>query len=315
MVFQSARKLREICAKFALNLCNLWFQKPLKIWEPSSMSPRLEVARAAAQAAARALRHKVGQTRVVQSKGWRNIVTDADFAAEHAALAVIRAHYPDHAILSEEDKEARVDLRAPGPLWIVDPLDGTTNYAHHLPVFSVSLALAEAGELQVGVIVDPLRDQVFYAEKGRGAWAQTGRRTPQPMRVSATATLDDAVVALDWARDPALRERTLQSLHRAATVCRTARAFGSAALGLAYLAAGWVDGYFHYSAQPWDLAAGVLLLTEAGGHITTPTNDAWSLGHPQLIASNSIIHAPLLQTLVKTVSPQMAQIENLANLR
>lgn len=257
---------------------------------PTEANPHLSVALAAAVAAGDVLRQLWPKPRQVQSKGPRDIVTDADFAAQAVVLDRLRAAFSDHAILSEEGRHD-IDLNSPTPTWIIDPLDGTTNYARGLPVFAVSVALAWGGVVQVGVIHDPLRRESFYAARGGGAWLRRGRAKPRPLHVSAVADLGEAVVGLDWAREPELRALTLAAVQRLVTRCRTVRATGSAALGLAYVGAGWVDAYFHHMLQAWDVAAAALLITEAGGVINTPAGAPWRLGDAQVAASNQGLEA------------------------
>lgn len=270
----------------------------------------LTVACTAAQAAGRQLTRKLRRPRTVQAKGWRNIVTDADFAAQQAALGPITAQFPEHLILAEEGDHA-VELLGPQPVWIVDPLDGTTNYARQFPNFSVAIALAQHGQLQVGVTYDPLRQQLFYAVCGQGAYVQEKKSQPRPIRASATPDLASALVGVDWAREPAMRAQVLAALGRIAPQCRTVRALGSSALALAYVAAGWLDAYFNLSAQVWDVAAGALLITEAGGQVTTPTGAPWALTHLSLAAANPHIHSQLLQTLTGEDSSSKPQDSNL----
>ncbi len=263
---------------------------------PHSPSLLLQTALAAAHAAGDVLREKLPQDRTVTYKGRRDIVTDADFAAQAVISALIAERFPDHAMLAEEGLHD-ADLLGPRPLWIVDPLDGTSNYARRYPGFSVTIGVAQAGQLLVGVTHDPLRRETFYAERGQGAFVQPAGSAPQRLSVSATPTLDQALVGLDWARDPEIRARVLQALGRVGVACRTVRALGSAALGLAYVAAGWQDAYFHLSVQPWDVAAGVLLITEAGGQVTRPGGGAWDLRAPALAASNGALHAGFVAAL------------------
>jgi len=254
----------------------------------------LETAIEAAEAAGAVLRRKFPLARAITHKGWRDIVTDADLAAQQTILEIVTRRFPDHTILSEEGRH-EVDLAAAGPLWVIDPLDGTTNYARQFPLFSVAIAVAQGGELQVGVVYDPMRRETFYAARGQGAFARSGRGRPKRLQVSATETISAALIGVDWARDSALRVQTIQALTRIAPECRTVRAIGSAALALASLAAGRVDGYFHLSLQPWDVAAGALLVTESGGRLSTPTGEAWHLGIKGLIASNELLQAALVE--------------------
>ncbi len=260
------------------------------------MNPTLEAAIEAAVAAGAVLRRKWPQTRQVKSKGMRDIVTDADYAAQHAIAGRLQSRFPEYAFLGEEGPAA-VDFTGPTPTWVVDPLDGTTNYARRVPCFSVAVALVQAGQVEVGVIHDPLRRETFYAARGQGAFVQAGRGRPQPLHASATSRLDDFIVGVDWAREPGLRQRSLEAHQRVATLCRTVRCFGSAALGLAYVATGWLDGYFHLALMPWDVAASALLIAEAGGCLTAPDGGAWRLGNGQLVASNARAHGRLVEVL------------------
>jgi myo-inositol-1(or 4)-monophosphatase len=242
------------------------------------------------------LRRRWPRTRDVRYKGLRDIVTDADDAAQAAILEQLRRHYPGHAVLAEEGPHD-LDLAGPTPTWVVDPLDGTTNYARRFPIFSVAIALVQGGEGRLGVIYDPLRREAFYAERGGGAFVQRGRGRPAPLRVSDTGSLSEALVGVDWARDPDLRAATLAALARVATRCRTVRATGSAALGLVYVAAGWLDAYFHFMLQPWDVAAAAVIIAEAGGVVTTPAGQPWRLGMGQVAASNGRLHAEVVGAL------------------
>jgi myo-inositol-1(or 4)-monophosphatase len=256
----------------------------------------LNVALAAARQAGDVLRRQWPRTRQVTYKGPRDIVTDADYAAQAVILEHLRAAYPEHAILSEEGQHD-IDLASRRPTWIVDPLDGTTNYARRFPNFSVCVALAVEGAVQTGVIYDPLRRETFYAERGHGAFVQRGSGRPQALRVSAVDDLAEALVGVDWARDPTLRAETLAALNRVAPRCRTVRATGSAALGLVYVAAGWLDAYYHFMLQPWDIAAAAVIIDEAGGGLTTPTGEPWRLSMGAVAASNGLLAEAFVRAL------------------
>jgi myo-inositol-1(or 4)-monophosphatase len=260
------------------------------------MLSMLDTAVEAAAAAGDVLRKRWRRPRQVRVKGLRDIVTDADLAAQRTIADIVRTRYPDHAFVGEEG-DAHVDLQSATPTWIVDPLDGTTNYARNIPTFSVAIAVAQAGQVLAGVIHDPLRGEMFYAERGQGAYLQRARRGAHPARVSACAELSEAVVGLDWARDPHIRNEVLSALTRVAAACRTVRAMGSAALGLAWVAAGRLDAYYHLSLQPWDVAAGALLIVEAGGALTRPGGQAWELAQPRVAASNGPVHAAFVGAL------------------
>jgi myo-inositol-1(or 4)-monophosphatase len=256
----------------------------------------LETAIGAAQAGGEELLRRLPDEREVRYKGPRDLVTDADVAAQTAIAALIAAWHPEHALLGEEGP-GTADLLGPRPVWIVDPLDGTSNYARRLPTFSVSVAVAEAGHVLAGAIYDPLRQETFYAERGQGAFVRRGSAPPEPLRVSATDDLARALVALDWPREPRMRAQALAALGRVAVACHTVRSLGSAALELAYVAAGRLDAYFQLALQPWDAAAGWLLVNEAGGRVTTPGGGEWGLRPGGIAASNGTLHGAFIATL------------------
>lgn len=253
---------------------------------------RLTIAIDAALAAGDILRRKLNGARSITQKGPRDVVTDADVAAQHAILDRLRAHYPDEAILSEEGRHD-ADLSAPGPTWVIDPLDGTNNYARRFPLFGVSIGLTAGGEAQIGVIYDPLRRELFYAERGQGAFLRAGRGGPQRLMVSAVGQVADAFLVGGWPRQDALRAEAAWLTPRLGAVCHTLRFSGSLALNLAYLAAGRLDGGFSLAHQPWDVAAGATLVLEAGGQLSALGGGAWQLTSPQLLYSNGRLHAEL----------------------
>ena len=253
----------------------------------------LETAVEAARRAGRLIVERYPAEHTVNVKGYRDISTEVDAAAEGVILDLIRDRFPDHAILSEE---AGGDGIGDGYTWVVDPLDGTTNYTRRLPVFSVSIGLLEAGEPLIGVIHDPLRAQTFVAERGGGV-----RLAGAPVRASHVARLDHAMVSLDWGHSDEDRGQTLRWLTRIAPRCGTVRALGSAALALAYVAAGWLDAYLNLMMKPWDSAAGMLLVSEAGGRCTTLEGEAYRVDRPGCVATNGLIHDELLGVMRKNV--------------
>jgi myo-inositol-1(or 4)-monophosphatase len=251
----------------------------------------------AARAAGKVLREKFDATREISTKGKRDIVTDADYAAERAVREALLTRFPqDHFLSEESDVATRRALWSQAEasdtlaLWVVDPLDGTTNYAHRVPVFSVSIALVRAQAVQLGVVYDPLLDELFSAERGQGAYLN-GKR----IGASSTRAFRDAVIGLEWARAQALRERTAALLAQMAAGALTARTTGSAALSLCYIAAGRFDAYFHFSLSPWDVAAAALIIEEAGGRVTTPAGAAWSVHSQAYVASNGLLHSTMLR--------------------
>jgi myo-inositol-1(or 4)-monophosphatase len=232
----------------------------------------------------------------VREKSRANLVTEADSAAQQAIIEFLSRRYPSHGFLGEEDA---ADVRPPTAYtWIIDPLDGTTNYVHGFPYFAVSIGLEHEGTLIAGVIYDPSHDDLFVAVKGGGA-----RLNGKPLRVSAIGELSAAMVfaSLPVATHPndLAVQRFLKLLGQAQTVQRT----GSAALNLANLAAGRVDGFWSTSLKPWDMAAGVLMVTEAGGRVTSLSGDPFDLHTPSLLATNgTTLHDTLCDALA-SVSP------------
>ncbi len=264
------------------------------------MSQRLQAAIQAARTAGKILAAKFNDRREIKSKGARDIVTDADFAADRAVRKIMRAHFPRDHFLSEEDSKAeraalwkRVN-KSGEPVWVVDPLDGTTNYARRIPAFCVSIALYRAGVVEIGVLYDPLLDEMFAAERGAGA-----RLNGKRIAVSRVKNFSDAVIGIEYARKPPLREQTVRTLRAVVTRATTARALGAAALSLCYVACARLDGYFHFSLSPWDVAAAACIIEEAGGNVTTPEGKVWSVHSSAYVASNRVVHAALLRC-VKT---------------
>ena len=249
----------------------------------------LKTAIEAALRAGRMIAERYPAGRNVTVKGYRDIVTDTDIAAEAIIMNLIRARFPDHTIISEEAGGSQIGSRY---TWIVDPVDGTSNYAHRIPVFAVSIGVLERGEPLIGVIHDPLRDQTFVAERGQGATLDDA-----PLHVSPVTRLDHALVGLDWMHSDEGRERVLAHLHRCASRCGTVRLLGAATLGLAYVAAGWLDAYFHLALKPWDAAAGMLLVAEAGGRCTTLKGEPYRVDLPDCMATNGSIHDELLAAM------------------
>ena len=240
------------------------------------MSDRLEFALHLARIGGQVLRDRFLAPREIHAKGWRDFYTDADTAAQQTVVDLIRSHDPYVAIQAEEGLEPPLSATA---LWVIDPLDGTTNYARHFPVFSVSIAYVEQGQPQVGVVYDPLHERIFYAERDRGAWLDTDR-----LYAANTADIASAIIALDWGRGEQQRAQALGWLARTGRECRTTRALGSAALGLSYLAAGWLDVYFHPMLAPWDGAAGQVIVEEAGGYLFNFAGARWNYTEPDCIA-------------------------------
>jgi myo-inositol-1(or 4)-monophosphatase len=227
----------------------------------------------------------------VEYKGHVDIVTEADLASEKFIVERLRTLFPEHGILAEESGERRSE----SPYrWYIDPLDGTTNFAHGFPTFCVSVGLEKSGELLAGAVYDPLRDELFTAEKGAGAMLN-GRR----MRVSGVAALSEALVATGFA--PGARHKRLNIFFYEELTRRShgVRRAGSAALDLCYVACGRLDGFWEFNLNPWDVAAGSLLVREAGGRVTDMQGAAHALTSGTILASNGAIHAGMLQAFAE----------------
>lgn len=259
----------------------------------------LEVAVRAARAGAEVLRSGRGRDRVAVKSSFADLVSDADRGSEQAIREVIRAAFPDHAILGEESADRGLwralaeDPAAVEHVWIVDPLDGTLNYVHGVPLYGVSVAYAHRGEVRVGVVLDVPRDAAFAAVAGRGATLD-GR----PLRVSGRARLEECLLATGFYFDPAVGAReNLDHFCALQQRARGVRALGSAALALAYVAAGWLDGFWELRLAPWDVAAGALLVREAGGRVTHADGRPHGFARRDVVASNGHVHDALLAEL------------------
>jgi myo-inositol-1(or 4)-monophosphatase len=252
-----------------------------------------EVAVDAATRAGALLRAHLGGTRQVSYKGSPiNLVTEMDRRSEALIVEAIQRHFPGHGILAEE---CGAIGGAGSHRWIVDPLDGTTNYAHGMPIYCVSIALEIGGRVALGVVYDPHRDECFVAERGQGATLNGA-----PLRVSATATLDESLLSTGYQYD--IRSSTRNNLaEHAALLLRShsVREIGSAVLNLACVAAGRLEAFWELSLGAWDVAAGALLVEEAGGRVTSASGGPLDLAAPSILASNGIIHDEILKVLLE----------------
>jgi len=249
----------------------------------------LDVAVHAALEAGRVLVASYRRPQKVVVKGLRDYVTEADLAAEEATVRVIREGCPG-AVLVTEESHATYQESAEHPTWYVDPLDGTTNFARGMPMFSVSVGMARHGLLQCGAVYDPLLDQLFYAERGSGAFLNGER-----LRVSTVNKLSDAMVLLDWPRDQEIRKQSAEYLKRLAPMVDSVRSRGSAALAFCGVAAGWAEGYFQFTLKPWDVAAGALIVEEAGGRVTDLNGGTMVLDKPDWLVTNGLLHEEILE--------------------
>lgn len=222
--------------------------------------------------------------------GFRDLVTEFDHQAEKIIIGLIQKKFPQHSILTEEGS-VRPTHDSPHQ-WIIDPIDGTTNFAHGFPFFAVSIALYHKDEAVVGVVYNPIHDELFVGEAGQGAWLNG-----QPLRVSQTETLQQSLVMTGFPYDEGLIPQHLVWWERFATKAQTLRRLGSSALALSYLAAGRADGYWELDLKPWDLAAAVLLVREAGGIVTDLRGGKLKLSQGEVLASNGKIHGALIEIL------------------
>jgi len=241
------------------------------------------------QRAGVAIRDYVGQKIKVQSKGPRDLVTTADVDAQQIIIDAIRGEYPEHDILSEEMTPSDYQSHY---RWVVDPLDGTANFVRGHPLFSSSVALLRDGEPIVGAVYDPMRNYLFAASLGAGATLNG-----HALQVSTIAEIADSVIGMDFACHQLARKEALSIMADLVPACGSFRVCGSAALGICYVAAGWWDAYWHVLLEPWDAAAGVLIVREAGGKATDLVSQRWCPTRGSLVVSNGQVHADVLARL------------------
>ncbi|MDQ3327937.1 MAG: inositol monophosphatase [Chloroflexota bacterium] len=246
----------------------------------------LEVAIAAARAGGEVLRRNYNTGVTVRYKGPVDLVTQVDTESERIVTGILHDAYPAYGILAEEGggSAGEVDAR-----WIVDPLDGTTNYAHAFPFFAVAIALERAGQVEVGVVYDPMRDELYSAVRGEGATCNGA-----PLRVSSATELRRSLVATGFPYDRAQAPAALELWGRMTLACQGLRRAGSAALDLSYVAAGRLDGYYERGIWAWDIAAGSLILTEAGGQVSNYAGAPLHIEGREIVATNGPQHAELV---------------------
>lgn len=247
----------------------------------------------AAERAGQVLMEKLEAGVTISYKGAIDLVTEADYASEQAIVTILRERHPGHDILAEEGGygDFGSDQR-----WIVDPLDGTTNFAHGFPWFAVSIALEVRRKVVLGAVFNPCNNELYVAEHGRGA-TLNGR----PLQVSSTAELDRAMLATGFAYDhrtsPVNNYAHFERFQRAAQAVRRA---GVASLDLACVAAGRFDGFWELKLKPWDVAAGVLLVEEAGGRVSDYNGAPMPLERGEILASNGLLHTSMQDILLRT---------------
>jgi myo-inositol-1(or 4)-monophosphatase len=267
-----------------------------------------QVGRQAALAAGAVMRLNYEKPHEITMKGTIDPVTETDYQCQEIIIGMIRQAFPDHGFLAEETALGQPpypdhEIGHPGLAWeadssptcrwIIDPLDGTVNFAHGFPAFCASIAFEVDGVLEYGVVYDPMRDELFEGRRGQGAW-----RNGQPIRVSDTARMDRALMATGFPYD--IWERVTATMARVGRMVASAqgvRRAGAAALDMCYVACGRFDGYFEENLKPWDTAAGVVIVSEAGGKISTFDGSNYDIFAPNIAVSNGVLHSALLKRL------------------
>jgi myo-inositol-1(or 4)-monophosphatase len=257
------------------------------------MEPSLEIISAIARGAGEILRAGFNQSNHVELKGVIDLVTEVDQQSETYILAEIKKQFPDHKVIAEESGEVQGNS---GHAWYVDPIDGTTNYAHGLPIFAVSIAYAYHGEVILGVVYNPIRDEMFSAEKGKGAWLNG-----KPIHTTSRVELNKSLLVTGFRYDRFTNpDNNLENFKRLALQVRGIRRLGSAALDLCFVAAGRVDGYWEIHLELWDLAAGMLIAREAGAVVTKRDGSQDIFISPlSVVAANPGLHQAILAELDK----------------
>jgi myo-inositol-1(or 4)-monophosphatase len=259
-----------------------------------ALHPMLNIAVKAARAAGSIINRAALDVErlTISTKGVNDFVTEVDQAAEKVIIDTLLTAYPGHAILAEESGRAH-GAKHSDYLWIIDPLDGTTNFIHGFPVYAVSIALAFRGKIEQAVVYDPARNDLFFASKGRGAFLNDRR-----LRVSKRIRLADSLIGTGFPfRKGDNFQRYIEMFEQVMQHCAGVRRPGAAALDLCYVAAGWYDGFFETGLHPWDVAAGSLMITEAGGLIGNFTGDADFLYQREAVAGTPKVYGQLVQLL------------------
>jgi myo-inositol-1(or 4)-monophosphatase len=261
------------------------------------MSQFLEVAIETAREAGAILRHEFDRPKQISYKGEVDIVTESDRRSEALIIARLRKHFPDHAIIAEEGGGGGVGAKY---CWHVDPLDGTTNFAHGYPCFAVSIGLAEDGQPIAGAVFNPVSEELFTAARGEGAYLNG-----KPIRVSAIEKLATSLVATGFPTHHRKRSANINYYWEYTLRSHGVRRDGSAALDLCSVACGRFDAFWEFGLKSWDTAAGVLLVLEAGGKVSDLSGGPYLLGGPQMLASNGRIHGEMQE--VATIAERPAE--------
>lgn len=250
----------------------------------------LEVAEETAREAAKVLLENLGKVKEIEFKAKNSLVTEVDKLSEKIIISNIKKNFPTHDIFAEESGK---DLSDSDYLWLIDPIDGTTNYAHAYPFFSISIALEVKGEVIAGLVYDPVKDEMFTAEKGKGAFLNG-----ESISVSKSDEIKHSHVCTGFMHEVNwMVEANIRHFGNFIRRARAVRRDGSAALDLCYVACGRFDGFWELGLNPWDTAAAVLIVKEAGGHLCKFNGDAYSIYDKEILATNSIIDEQMMEIL------------------
>ena len=251
-----------------------------------------DIAGTAARAAGAVLKERFGKAHEIVKKGAIDLVTEADLAAETTILEILQSHFPQDNILSEEAGDQDI---VSSRTWIVDPLDGTTNFAHGFPFFAVSIALEEAEEILLGVVYCPILEEFFHARLGKGAFLND-----RPIHVSRASELGESLMATGFPYD--IRERACRifdRFQRMVVSSQGIRRAGAAAIDLCYVAAGKLDGFWEEDLKPWDTAAGALIVQEAGGTLSNFEGESYNPYMKSVVAGNPVIQREIVKMLAE----------------
>ena len=250
----------------------------------------LEVAEKTAREAGVVLLENLGKVKKIEFKAKNSLVTEVDKLSEEIIINNIKKSFPSHDIFAEESGRHSENSDY---LWLIDPIDGTTNYAHAYPFFSISIALEVKGEVEIGLVYDPVKDEMFTAEAGKGAYLNG-----ELIKVSKSDSIEHSNVCTGFMHEVEwMVEANIKHFGNFIRRARAVRRDGSAALDVCYVACGRFDGFWELGLNPWDTAAAVLILKEAGGQVTTFSGDEYSIYIKEILASNSIIHGQMMEIL------------------
>lgn len=250
----------------------------------------LTVAKDAAQKAGLMLKKNLVESMEIQFKGAVDLVTNFDTQSQKIIFNHLSSHFPDHDFIAEEDLSQKKNQEY---RWIIDPLDGTTNYAHRFPIFTVSIGLEAKGEIVLGLVYDPMREEMFTALKGEGAFLNG-----ETIKVSSVEELDKSLVATGFPYDLRVsEENNIVHFNHFLVRVQGVRRCGSAALDLCYVACGRFDGFWELKLRSWDMAAGALIVQEAGGHVSDFKNGPFHISKPEILATNGLIHTQMVDVL------------------